>query len=418
MHHRIRSTLPWSSVASECTNVLGPKGFGGVQVSPPQEHVVLPGQNYPWWQDYQPVSYQLVSRRGDRAAFAAMVQTWHGAGVKVYVDAVVNHTAGGASTGPGSAGSIYTHYSYPTVPYGYDDIRSWTDRWEVQNCELVDLADLKTESASVRGNLANLNNLANSMLLSSAQAVAFVDNHDTQRNGRARLTYKDGATQVSCGNGWVCEHRWRTTANLVGFRNAVAGTGVSNWWSNGSSQIAFGRDAKGYVVFNRDGGPLTRTFQTSLPAGTYCDIANGDVNGTTCTGAAYIVSSSGQFTATVPAGGMLALHIGAQMSGGGSGCGTVAVSFAVDAQTVWGENIFVVGNRPELGNWNTSSGVALSAATYPIWRGTVQLPPDVTFEYKYIKKNESGYVIWETGANRVHSTTGSCTVTFNDVWRS
>src|SRR5690348_1989461 len=56
---------PWASVASECTNVLGPKGFGAVQVSPPQEHVVLPGQAYPWWQDYQPVSYRLNSRRGD-----------------------------------------------------------------------------------------------------------------------------------------------------------------------------------------------------------------------------------------------------------------------------------------------------------------------------------------------------------------
>ena len=30
---------PWASIASECTNVLGPKGFGAVQVSPPQEHV-------------------------------------------------------------------------------------------------------------------------------------------------------------------------------------------------------------------------------------------------------------------------------------------------------------------------------------------------------------------------------------------
>ena len=35
---------PWDSVANECTTVLGPKGFGGVQVSPPQEHVVLPGK--------------------------------------------------------------------------------------------------------------------------------------------------------------------------------------------------------------------------------------------------------------------------------------------------------------------------------------------------------------------------------------
>ena len=156
---------PWASIASECTNVLGPKGFGAVQVSPPQEHVVLAGQGYPWWQDYQPVSYQLVSRRGNRAAFASMVQTCHNAGVKIYVDAVINHMAGGASTGSGSAGSTYSHYSYPAVPYGSndfhhcgrngnDDIVNWTDRWEVQNCELVDLSDLATESAYVRGKLA------------------------------------------------------------------------------------------------------------------------------------------------------------------------------------------------------------------------------------------------------------------------
>ncbi|MEV6490541.1 alpha-amylase, partial [Actinoplanes sp. NPDC051633] len=40
---------PWASVATECATVLGPKGFGGVQVSPPQEHVEVAG--HPWWQD-------------------------------------------------------------------------------------------------------------------------------------------------------------------------------------------------------------------------------------------------------------------------------------------------------------------------------------------------------------------------------
>ncbi|MGL5852529.1 MAG: hypothetical protein ACRCZD_17260, partial [Phycicoccus sp.] len=42
----------WASVARECTSVLGPKGYGGVQVSPPQEHVLLPDRGFPWWQDY------------------------------------------------------------------------------------------------------------------------------------------------------------------------------------------------------------------------------------------------------------------------------------------------------------------------------------------------------------------------------
>src|SRR5690554_7512158 len=52
----------WSDVAQECENFLGPKGFSAVQVSPPQEHI----QGSAWWTRYQPVSYQLNSRSGDR----------------------------------------------------------------------------------------------------------------------------------------------------------------------------------------------------------------------------------------------------------------------------------------------------------------------------------------------------------------
>jgi alpha-amylase len=645
---------PWASIAAECTNVLGPRGFGAVQVSPPQEHVVLPGQGYPWWQDYQPVSYQIVSRRGDRAAFASMVQTCHNAGVKIYVDAIVNHMAGGASTGSGTAGSSYSHYSYPAVPYGTndfhhcgrngnDDIQNWGDRWEVQNCELVDLSDLRTETAYVRGrlvaflndliglgvdgfrvdaakhvpvgdlqaiinqlngdpyvyheviedsafppgeyagigdvtefrygdvvgnafrdgNIANLNNLAGQMALSSGDAVNFVDNHDTQRNGRARLTYKNGqphalaqafslafpygtpqlmssfsftsnesspptasngtTNQVTCGSGWECEHRRTVVANLVGFHNAVNTTVVNNWWSNGSNQISFGRGSAGLAAFNRNGSPLTRTFASNLPAGTYCDVANGNFSSGSCSGPTYSVNTSGQVSATVPANGALALHINARtgatpsptgtgcssvaatfevtaptgtgetihvvgnqsalgnwnttnavpmaLSGGvwratvslpqntafqykyirrtssgavtweydpnrsrttpsactvtwsetwngpGSSCSTVAVTFAVNATTTFGQNVFVLGNRPELSNWNTSGGLALSPATYPVWRGTVNLPPSATFEYKYVKKNGSS-VSWESGGNSVVNTGSACTLTLNDTWRS
>lgn len=542
---------PWASVANECGAVLGPKGFGGVQVSPPQEHVVRPGR--PWWQDYQPVSYQLTSRRGNRAGFAAMVGACHAAGVKVYVDAVVNHMAGGASTGAGSGGSAYSQYAYPAVPYGTgdfhhcgrngnDDIVNWGDRWEVQNCELVDLSDLKTESAYVRGkltvylddlvslgvdgfrvdaakhlpaadlaaivgpvtgdpyvfsevieggagepapeeyagigdvtefrygdvvgtafrdgNLSGLNSLASQMRLGSGDAVAFVDNHDTQRNGRAKLTYKNGSpyalaeafmiaypygvpqvmssftfsdpeagppaagngttSAVSCGSGWACEHRWRTTANMVALRNAAAGAPVTDWWSNGGDQVAFGRGGAAYVAFNRGGTALTRTFQTSLAAGTYCDVMNGDFTGGTCTGPAYQVDTSGRVTATVPAGGALALHTGARGTGGGTPatCGTVAATFAVNAATVWGENVFVTGNTAALGNWNPAAAVALSSATYPVWRGTVSLPAGTSIQYKYIKKNGS-QVIWESDPNRARTTATSapCSATWSDSWR-
>jgi alpha-amylase len=542
---------PWASIAAECTNVLGPKGFGGVQVSPPQEHVVLPGRGYPWWQDYQPVSYQLAGRRGNRAAFASMVATCHAAGVKIYVDAVLNHMAGGASTGPGSAGSTYSHYSYPAVPYGTndfhhcgrygdDDIRAWQDRWEVQHCELVDLSDLATEASYVRGkltaylndlvslgvdgfrvdaakhvpvadlqaildpvtgdpyvfhevieggfgeispteyvgigdvtdfrygdvvgnafrdgNLSNLNNLATSMLLASGDAVAFIDNHDTQRNGRARLTYKNGSAYalaeafllawphgvpqvmssfsftdpeagppagsggvtnaVACGTGWECEHRWRTTANMVGLRNAAAGAGVTNWWSNGFDQIAFGRGGAAFAAFNRNGGALTRTFATGLPAGTYCDVMSGDFAGGTCTGTSYVVNGSGQVTATVPAGGALALHVNARTSGTvpPTGCTTVPVTFEVTVPTAAGETIHLVGSRPELASWNTGAAVAMTASG-STWRATVHLPPSVSLQYKYIRKTASGAVTWEYDPNRGRTTPATCApVTWSETW--
>ena len=68
----------WDAIADECTKVLGPKGFCGVQVSPPNEHI----QGGQWWTRYQPVSYKLdSSRSGNRQQFINMVNTCQGVGV-------------------------------------------------------------------------------------------------------------------------------------------------------------------------------------------------------------------------------------------------------------------------------------------------------------------------------------------------
>ncbi|MEU6127837.1 alpha-amylase family protein [Saccharopolyspora sp. NPDC047091] len=145
---------PWDSIAQECRSTLGPKGFGAVQVSPPQEHVQLDGEDHPWYQDYQPVSYQLESRRGNRDQFAGMVSACNDAGVQIYADAVVNHMA--ASDAVGSAGTTHEKYVYPGLYSDADfhdcrrDIANYDDKDEVRNCELVGLADLATESDYVR----------------------------------------------------------------------------------------------------------------------------------------------------------------------------------------------------------------------------------------------------------------------------
>jgi alpha-amylase len=130
---------PWADVGRECTTVLGPAGVAGVQISPPQQHISLPDKGFPWWQDYQPTGYAIQSRRGDRAAFAAMVEECHRAGVKIYADAVLNHRQGAA---------------YDDLHHCGHSIANYHDRSEVQNCDLLGLPDLATEQPAVRRQLA------------------------------------------------------------------------------------------------------------------------------------------------------------------------------------------------------------------------------------------------------------------------
>ncbi|MFF4952251.1 alpha-amylase [Streptomyces chattanoogensis] len=144
----------YTDVATACTDQLGPAGYGYVEVSPASEHV----QGGQWWTSYQPVSYKIAGRLGDRDAFAAMVKACHGAGVKVIADAVVNHMAAGSGTGTG--GTQYTKYNYPGTYQDQDfhgcrrNISDYTNRDDVQNCELVGLADLDTGSDYVRTTIA------------------------------------------------------------------------------------------------------------------------------------------------------------------------------------------------------------------------------------------------------------------------
>ncbi len=145
----------WPAVATECETRLGPQGFKAVQISPPQEDIT--GDQ--WWTRYQPVSYGIdKSRSGTRTEFIDMVNRCKAAGVDIYADAVINHMTAGSGTGRN--GTSYSHYNYPGL-YGAADfhnscgINNYQDAANVQDCELVGLADLKTESDTVREKIAN-----------------------------------------------------------------------------------------------------------------------------------------------------------------------------------------------------------------------------------------------------------------------
>ncbi|WP_235521140.1 alpha-amylase [Cellulomonas sp. Leaf395] len=402
----------WDAIAAECTDTLGPDGYAWVVTSPPQEHIV--GDQ--WWTAYQPASYRVESRLGTREQYAAMVQTCHDAGVDVWTDAVINHMTGQDAPGTGWAGSSYTHYEYPGLWTDADfhhcgltpndDIASYQDAAQVQTCELVNLADLATESDHVRStitayledllslgvdgfridaakhmraddiaaivaNLPDGTGIAQEVIRGSGepitpeeylgngdvyefaygkelqgvlagspgraldlgtsstwvpsdQAVVFVDNHDTERNG-STLSYADGdeyalanvlmlagsygtpvvysgyafsdrdagppqaaggrvldaacekAPEVDPQDGdWVCQHRWPAIIGMVGWRNVVGDAPRVDEWSEGDA-VAFGRGERGFVVVNAGDDELRTELATSLPDGDYCDVlATGD----------------------------------------------------------------------------------------------------------------------------------------------
>ncbi|GAB6897221.1 alpha-amylase [Kineosporia succinea] len=447
----------WDSVASECTGTLGPAGYAGVQVSQPADSLkrtkLGDGSDtvlHPWWEIYQPVSYELTSRMGTEAQFRSMVTTCRRAGVKVYVDAVVNHMTGQGSTSYG--GRTYSHFEYAGLydasdfhrkgtdcPSSTGGIEDFNNLRQVRTCELVGLADLRTDSPKVRNELAKyLNKLigygvsgfrvdaakhvgqddllalqkklrdtvdgdrpyvalevfgggpgilspqaftgAGSAVLGldgdiqiknafksypadgtgslavlktfgdgltpSGKTLSFVQNHDTERNGDA-LTYKDGATNLlaqqfllaygygtpqvyssfawsatdasppsdpgglitdtDCASeAWVCVHRDKAVTGLVGFHNHVGRAPVTHWWDNGGNLIAFSRGQAGWIALNNDKSPVTRTFDTGLAAGTYCDVTRGSVSKGKCSGPTVTVDARGQVRVTVPAKGAVA----------------------------------------------------------------------------------------------------------------
>jgi alpha-amylase len=149
----------WPDIAAECETVLGPAGFTAVQVSPPQEHSIVPSHD--WSQRYQPVSYSLArSRSGTEAEFSNMVNRCKAAGVGIYVDAVINHMTNFPSPGVGSAGTAYSKYDYPGL-YTQADfhtpcaLTNYQSAANVQDCELFSLPDLNTARQSVRQAIAD-----------------------------------------------------------------------------------------------------------------------------------------------------------------------------------------------------------------------------------------------------------------------
>lgn len=236
----------WShaDVATECETFLGPKGFTAVQISPPNEHI----QGDQWWTRYQPVSYNFTSRSGDEDAFKDMISRCNDAGVEIIVDAVVNHMAAAPSTTSYGVGGTPYYPGRKYAPYGYDPemmhhtagdsssncaVTNYDDMENVQQCDLVGLVDLDTESDDVSEIIA-------SYLSSATAAGAFgfrIDaaKHIHNTSVEAFLSRAEGAQYV--------------------FQEVIYGSGEAvqpeQYTSNGDvTEFRFGTNL--YANFNQD----------------------------------------------------------------------------------------------------------------------------------------------------------------------
>ncbi|XHG08025.1 hypothetical protein AWENTII_011153 [Aspergillus wentii] len=102
---------------------------------------------------------------------------------------------------------------------------------------------------------------------------------------------------------------------------------------------------------------------------------------------------------------------------------SVAVTFDLTAPTTYGQNIKLSGSIDQLGSWDTSDAIALSADKYtssnPLWYVTVNLPAGAKFEYKYVRVDGDS-VAWESDPNRSYTVPAGCgtsTAVEEDTWQ-
>lgn len=185
-------------------------------------------------------------------------------------------------------------------------------------------------------------------LTPSGQTVSFISNHDTERNGQT-LNYKDaryfelatammlaedygqpmlyssyafedydagpaqtpgGFSPINCDGvagpkdeyqdlEWICQHRWQSTINMIGFRDVVADAPVvAKYRERGI--YGFAREGRGYFITNVfDNKEMSVSVATTLPDGEYVNLIDGESH--------EIVG--GQLTTTLPPMSAVALVV-------------------------------------------------------------------------------------------------------------
>ncbi len=145
----------YDNIAKECTEVFGPKGYDGVQISQPAEHI---SRTDVWWAVYQPVNFwNYTTMTGNEAQLRNMIKVCNEAGVKIFADAVFNQRASGGGTGLGGTGYGNNYYG-DLDPNDFHTVScngiNYGDAWQIRNCALSGMPDLATDSDRTQTKIA------------------------------------------------------------------------------------------------------------------------------------------------------------------------------------------------------------------------------------------------------------------------
>ncbi|WP_420593921.1 alpha-amylase family glycosyl hydrolase [Deinococcus sp.] len=228
------------------------------------------------------------------------------------------------------------------------------------------------------------------------------------------------------------------TKKLIGIRQANAALWKGNyaelWRPNGAQNVyAFYRGSganRVVVVVNTSSSSASLNLDIQGNLGLSADDKAALGNGTLFTdllagGApASAQIAGGKLPLTLGAGQLGIYRAGAAAPGGGTGNTPVNVTFQVKTSTFFGQNMYLVGDRSELGSWNPASALPMTpgdcAGSICIWKTTVTLPPSAATQFKFIKKPGDGGagVTWESGANRLLTAPASGNASYDGgYWR-
>jgi glycosidase len=101
----------------------------------------------------------------------------------------------------------------------------------------------------------------------------------------------------------------------------------------------------------------------------------------------------------------------------------VPVTFTVNnaPSTNFGDNVYLVGNVAELGNWGTTTSTAIGpmlCPNYPNWFLLQSVPANTAIQFKFIIIRSDGSVQWENGSNHTYTTPGSGPGNVTVTWQN